>query len=208
MGTIHLGEPLPFENKLVVIDRAGRTLVSYRKTHPANGWEAGIMRAGDGRVPVVDTPDGRIAGVICFDADFPEFTRQAAQASADLLIVPVNDWRDIKDLHFRMHAFRAIETGTPVVRAAASGISSAFDPWGRLLGMTDFFAPGDRTLTVQIPLGHVRTLYAQTGDLFAWLCVVAVVVAIGMTTLAPARLGRAFHGGAVAPHGAGDPGGA
>jgi apolipoprotein N-acyltransferase len=185
MGTIHLGEKLPFENKLVLIDPAGQTLVSYRKSHPANDWEAGIMRAGDGRVPVVGTPDGRMAGVICFDADFPEFTRQAAQGSADLLIVPVNDWRDIKDLHFRMHAFRAIETGIPVVRAAASGISSAFDPWGRVLGVTDFFAPGDRTLTVQVPMGHVPTIYATTGDLFAWLCVVGVAAGIGAAMFAP-----------------------
>jgi apolipoprotein N-acyltransferase len=187
MGTIHLGEKLPFENKLVLIDSTGRTLVSYRKTHPANDWEAGIMRAGDGRVPIADTPEGRLAGAICFDADFPEFIRQAAQGSADLLIVPVNDWLDIKDLHFRMHAFRAIETGMPVVRAAASGISSAFDPWGRVLGVSDFFAPGDRTLTVQVPIGHVDTLYAKTGDLFAWLCVASVVLAIGVTTFAGSK---------------------
>jgi len=198
MGTIHLGEKLPFENKLVVIDPTGRTLVSYRKTHPANDWEAGIMRVGDGRVPIVDTPDGRLAGAICFDADFPEFIRQAAQGSADLLIVPVNDWLDVKDLHFQMHAFRAIETGVPLVRAAASGLSSAFDPWGRVLGVTDFFASGDRTLTVQVPMGRVRTLYAMTGDLFAWLCVASLVVAIGVKTFAPLHVGHAISGRAIA----------
>ena len=202
MGTIHLGEQRPFENKLVLIDPTGQTLVSYHKTHPANDWEAGIMRVGDGRVPIVDTPDGRLAGAICFDADFPEFIRQAAQGSADLLIVPVNDWLDVKDLHFQMHAFRAIETGVPLVRAAASGLSSAFDPWGRVLGVTDFFAVGDRTLTVQVPMGRVRTLYAMTGDLFAWLCVAGLVVAIGVTTLAPLHVGHAITGRAIAPHGA------
>ena len=50
---------------------------------------------------------------------FPEFIRQAAQGSADLLIVPVNDWKEIKDIHFQMAAFRAIENGVPLVRAAA-----------------------------------------------------------------------------------------
>ena len=185
MGTIHLGEPLPFENKLVLIDPSGQTLISYRKSHPVTGWEAGIMKVGDGRVPVVATPDGRLAGAICFDADFPEFIRQAAQGSADLLVLPVNEWKEIKTVHFQMHAFRAIETGVPIVRAAASGLSAVFDPWGRVLGVTDFFAPGDRTLTVQIPMGHVRTLYARTGDLFAWLCVAGVVAAIGVAAFAP-----------------------
>src|SRR5438093_2598962 len=78
-----------------------------------------------------------------------------------------------------MHAFRAIETGLPVIRAAASGVSSAFDPWGRVLGVADYFAPGDRTLTVQVPVGSIPTLYARIGDLFAWLCVAGLVVALG-----------------------------
>lgn len=98
--------------------------------------------------------------------------------SADLLIVPVNEWKSIKDIHFRMHAFRAIESGVPLVRAAASGLSAAIDPWGRILGMTDF-ASGDRTMTAQVPVGGIPTLYAKTGDLFAWICVAGVVVALG-----------------------------
>jgi len=131
------------------------------------------------------------------NAQGDDIIRQAARGSADLLIVPVNDWLAVKDLHFQMHAFRAIETGVPLVRAAASGLSSAFDPWGRVLGVTDFFAPGDRTLTVQVPMGRVRTLYALTGDLFAWLCVAGLVVAIGVTTLAPLYVGHAITGRAI-----------
>jgi apolipoprotein N-acyltransferase len=138
------------------------------------------MKVGDGRVPVVAMPDGRVAGAICYDADFPEFIRQAAQGSADLLVVPVNEWKAIKDVHFQMHAFRAIETGLPIVRAAASGLSAAFDPWGRVLGMSDFFAPGDRALIVQVPMGRISTAYAGTGDVFAWLCVAAVVLTLGL----------------------------
>jgi len=180
LGTVHPGEPMPFENKLVLIDPSGRIIVSYLKSHAVPGWEAGIMRPGDGRVPVVTTGDGRIATVICFDADFPEFTRQAAQGSADLLIVPVNDWKEVKDIHFQMAAFTAIGNGVSLVRAAASGLSSAFDPWGRVLGMADYFAAGDRTMTAQVPMGGIRTLYAQTGDVFAWLCVAGLVVALAI----------------------------
>jgi len=136
------------------------------------------MRRGNGRLPVTATADDRMAAAICYDGSFPEFIRQAAQGAADLLILPVNDWKAVRTAHFQMHAFRAIETGIPIVRAAAAGISGAFDPWGRVLGVSDYLAPGDRTLTVQVPVGGVRTLYARIGDALAWLCVAALATAL------------------------------
>jgi apolipoprotein N-acyltransferase len=175
MATIHIGEKLPFENKLVIIDSSGRIVMSYRKSHPVAGWEASIMKVGDGRVPVIATADGRFAGAICFDADFPEFIRQAALSDAHLLIIPANDWKAIKTIHFQMAAFRAVETGVPIVRAAASGISTAVDAWGRVLAVGDYFARGDGTTTAQVPVGRVRTMYGRIGDSFAWLCIVGVI---------------------------------
>jgi apolipoprotein N-acyltransferase len=82
-----------------------------------------------------------------------------------------------------MDTFRAIENGMSIVRAAASGLSGAIDPWGRVLGLADYFARGDRTMTAQVPIGRVPTLYAKTGDLFAWLCVAGVVAVLGITTV-------------------------
>jgi apolipoprotein N-acyltransferase len=187
MGTIYLGDTLPFENKLILIDPSGAIVMSHVKSRPVVGWEAGIMKRGDGRASVVSTSDGRMAGAICFEADFPELIRHQTGRSADLLIVPVNEWKSIRDIHFRMHAFRAIENGVPLVRAAASGLSAAIDPWGRVVGVSDFFASGDRTMTAQVPVGGIPTLYAKTGDLFAWICVAAVVVALGFGAMESGR---------------------
>jgi apolipoprotein N-acyltransferase len=162
-------------------------VISHVKSRPVIGWEASIMKRGDGRASVVSTSDGRIAGAICFEADFPELIRRQTGQGADLLILPVNEWKAIKDIHFRMHAFRAIENGVPLVRAAASGLSAAIDPWGRVLALSDFFASGDRTMTAQVPMGGIPTLYAKTGDLFAWICVAAVVVALGFGAMESTR---------------------
>jgi hypothetical protein len=41
-------------------------------------------------------------------------------------LLPVNDWKEVKDIHFQMAPFRAIENGMPLVRTASSGLSSAF----------------------------------------------------------------------------------
>jgi len=176
LGTIHLAEKLPFENKLVVIDPGGRVVATYLKSRPVPGWEASIMRRGDGKMQVVPTEYGRLATAICFEADHPAFIRQAGQSRADVLLLPANDWETIKHRHAQMAAFRAIENGMTIVRAAASGVSNVYDPWGRSLAAVDFFAPGDRTMTAQVPLGAVRTLYARTGDVFGWLCIAAAAL--------------------------------
>jgi apolipoprotein N-acyltransferase len=187
MGTIYLGERLPFENKLVLVDPTGRIAMSYVKEHPVMGWEAGIMRVGSGGIHVLPTADGRVAGAICFDADFPSYIRRAGLGATELFVLPVNEWRSIKDIHLQMHVFRAIENGMPIVRAAAVGLSAAVDPWGRVLGVADHFAPGDSTLVAQVPIGHVPTLYARVGDLFAWLCVAGLVSMLGIGAVAAAN---------------------
>ena len=127
---------------------------------------------------MMDIPEGRLATAICFDADFPELMRQTGQGGADLVVVPANEWRKIKHVHAQMAAFRAIENGVSLLRPAASGISSAVDPWGRELAMSDHFSAADRTMIAQVPIGHTATLYAKTGDLFAWLCVAGVLAAV------------------------------
>ncbi len=187
MGTIHLGDRLPFENKVVLIDPSGQIVTSHLKNRPVAGWEASIMRRGHEGVPVVATDAGRMASAICFEADFPDFIRQAGHNDADLLILPVNEWKAIKDIHFQMHVFRAIENGMPIVRAAASGLSVAVDPWGRVLSTSDFYAAGDRTMTAQVPVGRIPTLYARSGDWFSWLCVAGLAGMLAVVMIATAE---------------------
>jgi apolipoprotein N-acyltransferase len=147
--------------------------MSYRKSRPVPGWEASIIVRGDGRLPLVATDEGRLGGSICFEMDHPDFVRQIGLAATDLWIVPANDWREVKRSHLQPVAFRAIENGTPILRATSAGMSAAFDANGRTLALVDHFS-GQRTMVAQIPIGSVATIYARVGDLFAWLCVGAL----------------------------------
>lgn len=176
IAAIRVGAARPLENKVVLVDPAGKIAYSYFKSRPAPP-ETAIMVRGDSHLPVVDTEQGRMASAICFEADFPEFVRQIGSGHADLWIVPANDWKAIKQIHFEMAVFRAVENGTPMLRPTSSGFSGASDPWGRVLGVTDH-SSGARTLISQVPLGGVRTLYSYTGDLFAWLCVIGLITGV------------------------------
>ncbi|MFO0652636.1 MAG: nitrilase-related carbon-nitrogen hydrolase, partial [Polyangiales bacterium] len=150
------------DNKALIIDANGEVLATYSKAHPVPGAEA--TRAGDGVVPVVATAVGRLALVICFDADHPELVRQAARGRADLLVVPGNDWRDITPYHTAMAAWRARELGLPMVRAASSGESAVFDSDGHVVTRQRTVARGDSPMRALAPVGMRGTLYGRTGD--------------------------------------------
>jgi predicted amidohydrolase len=75
-------------NSAAVVDGSGVRAV-YRKTHL---WdrEKLIFTPGDDPPPLVETPQGRIGVLICYDLEFPEMTRSVALAGADLIAVPTN----------------------------------------------------------------------------------------------------------------------
>jgi 5-aminopentanamidase len=77
-----------FYNSAAVVDASGIRAV-YRKAHL---WdrESLVFTPGDMPPPVVDTRHGRIATMVCYDLDFPEWVRLAALAGAELLCVPTN----------------------------------------------------------------------------------------------------------------------
>lgn len=78
-------------NSAVLVDARGVQAV-YRKVHLWN-HEKHIFTPGTEAPPVVDTRFGRIAVMVCYDLEFPEWVRLPALAGAQLLCAPVN-WPD------------------------------------------------------------------------------------------------------------------
>lgn len=87
-GFCELGDDGLLYNSAAVVDANGVRAV-YRKAHL---WdrEKLVFTPGEAAMPVVDTAHGRIAVMICYDLEFPEWTRTAALAGADLIAVPTN----------------------------------------------------------------------------------------------------------------------
>ena len=87
-GFCELGADGRLYNSAAVVDASGTRAV-YRKAHL---WdkEKLVFTPGDAPPAVVDTALGRVALMICYDLEFPEWVRLAALDGADLIAAPVN----------------------------------------------------------------------------------------------------------------------
>lgn len=174
----------PFlKDESVLLDPAGHVVWNYEKTHLVPFGEQGQVVQGDGKVPLVESPYGRLAGVICFDADYPGMMRQAGQAGADLMFVPGDDWQAIDPYHTQIATFRAIENGFSEVRQASKGLSMAVDYEGHVLSASDYYTTDQQVIVAYVPMHGVRTIYATVGDLFAWLCIIGLVALTGLAIM-------------------------
>jgi len=162
--------------KLYVADPAGQIVINHLKY--AYGMGAPLNEID---LQTVDTPYGRLAGVLCGDLDFPGVVQQAGHKGVDILLNPsMESWPDIESTwHVRYAAFRAVENGVSLVRVTAGGISIATDPYGRILASMNHHTAADRVMVAQVPTHRAPTVYAALGDVFGWLTVAGFVVLAG-----------------------------
>ncbi|MGL5514360.1 MAG: nitrilase-related carbon-nitrogen hydrolase, partial [Sporomusa sp.] len=73
-------------NSAIFIDDKGKTIGNMRKLY-AWGQEKLKFREGD-KLPVYDTPMGKIGIMICYDVEFPEPSRIQALKGAEIIVVP------------------------------------------------------------------------------------------------------------------------
>ena len=178
------GKGRPFlKDEAVLLDPTGHVVWTYEKFHLVPFGEQQQVVQGDGKVPIVESPYGRLATVICFDADYPGTMRQAGQAGADLMFVPGDDWQAIDPYHTYDATFRAIENGFSEVREASKGLSMTVDYEGRVLSASDYYTTDDQVMVAYVPMHGVRTIYATIGDLFAWLCIIGLVALTGLAIM-------------------------
>jgi 2,6-dihydroxypseudooxynicotine hydrolase len=87
-GFCERGQDGNLYNSAAVVDASGLRAV-YRKAHL---WdkEKLVFTPGEAAPPVVDLEFGRVAVMICYDLEFPEWVRLPALAGADLIAAPVN----------------------------------------------------------------------------------------------------------------------
>ncbi|GAB4265549.1 MAG: apolipoprotein N-acyltransferase [Deferrisomatales bacterium] len=117
---------------------------------------AGDFTPGEAVRPLRPRRGGPALGpLVCFELIFPRLAAAHARQGAQVLVVVTNDgWFGATPgpyQHLAFGAWRAAETGLPLVRAANTGISAAFDRRGRLLRTAPLLARD--AFAVELPYG-------------------------------------------------------
>jgi apolipoprotein N-acyltransferase len=179
------------------------------------GWLTSISRAaptnvvpGDGaHVLHASLPGGgrlTFGVLICFESAFPDMSRVDADHGARVIIYQTSDstfqasWAPAQ--HAALGALRAAETGRPVVQAALTGDSVAFDPHGRVLAWAGTSYSGALVVHLRLPPASYRTLFDRLGDFVPWTAVaIAVLAALAGLTAGTRSRWRAGRPAADAP---------
>jgi apolipoprotein N-acyltransferase len=166
-------------NKSVMLTPDGEIAYQYIKHNLLIGYEAEHTLRGPREIHTIDTPYGRLASVICLDMEYPDFMRLAGQQGVDIILSGAIDGTPSSKgnpLHSTMASFRTIEEGFSLARGGSYGANIVADYHGRVLGSTNHYTTGDRTVVAQVPVNGTKTLYSSLGDFFPWMCLVLLGV--------------------------------
>ena len=134
--------------------------------------------------------------LICFESAFPDMSRVNTDLGAQLIVYQTSDstfqrsWAPAQ--HASLSAVRAAETGRPVVQAALTGDTVAFDARGRLLALMPAQQRGVTVVRLGLPPAAARTLYDRLGDYVPWAAtgIAALAAITGFLMVRRARGGR------------------
>lgn len=165
------------------------------------GWLTKISRAA--RVNMIPGPGAKVLQVtarngqrvgigvlICFESAFPDMSRVDARRGAHLIVYQTSDstfqqsWAPGQ--HASLGAVRAAETGRPVVQAALTGDSVAFDAQGRLLASLTTAQRGVLIVRIGLPAASFLTPFDRAGEVVPWT---AIAIAL-LAAIAPAYAKR------------------
>jgi apolipoprotein N-acyltransferase len=119
---------------------------------------------------------------ICHEILHADLVAASVRNGAQLLVNVANDsWlARLSDgagrQHLAMAQLRAVETRRYLVRAAITGASAVFDPFGRIVATLPPGRPGVLAVWVAPEVG--TTWYVRLGDAFALLCALTAVLAL------------------------------
>jgi predicted amidohydrolase len=145
-----------YYNAVVLLDRRGEVVGTYRKVFPVAGRGQPVLEGGvtpGNEFPVFDCDFGRVGFQICFDISFDEGWEALGRKGAELVIWPTQSPGQIKP------AFRAMRNDYYVLTSTWRNNASLLDPTGhRIREITG----DDGVFVEQIDLDYVLLTWQPT----------------------------------------------
>lgn len=116
-------------NSALFLDAAGQPLANHRKLAIPPGFETEHFTAAN-KMTLFDYMGLKCAILICYDAEFPETLRKAAQMGAELVIIPTAlnvNWPVVAD---KVMPARAFENGVWLAYANHAGVEIDLEYYG------------------------------------------------------------------------------
>jgi apolipoprotein N-acyltransferase len=176
-----------FRNESVLLSPSGDFSEVYGKNEIPPGEPA---TPSAGVYPVVETPLGRLATMICHDANYTDTARKLTANGAQLISSGLNEFGGFGEQYWTNVSFRAIENRTAMVVTARETGSAIINPDGSISALN--IDKGEHFILVgDVTLGSDNTLYTSLGDILGWVTMVGFVAFIVFESISNKRTTKA-----------------
>ena len=149
----------------------------YTKHHLVFGGESIWQKVGEKpyNIAKIKRLGISIATRICYDHDYPQENREAAQNGADVFLAPSSDAISMAEMHAVQHALRATENGIPLIRPTLTGNTIIADFDGSIVAVSKKYEPGTVNMIMgDITLNGKSTPYRKGGN---WIVYISFIIA-------------------------------
>ena len=148
-------------NSVLVLDGHGERIANHRKTVLPPGFEVDYFSAATHPIRIFELAGARCAVLICYEVEFPEAVRGAAEAGAEVVLVPTALSERWHTVAHHMIPTRAFENGLWLLYANHAGGERET----RYLGSSCAIAPDG---TARVRAGRPPALIEADLDLDGW----------------------------------------
>jgi apolipoprotein N-acyltransferase len=178
----------PFHNEAVLLNPSGEFSTVYAKNHVPPGEP---LSPTAGAYPVYDTPLGRLATMICHDANYTDVARKLTRNGAQLIAAALSEMGGFGEQYWTNVTFRAVENRAAMVVTARETGSAIIDPYGRQVAL-NLNPDGEQVVLVgDVSLGSDNTPYLYLGDWLGWISLAGYVFFVVFQIMTESRAKKA-----------------
>jgi apolipoprotein N-acyltransferase len=160
-----------WRNESILLNPSGEFSAVYGKNEIPPG-EPYTPTAGV--YPVFDTPLGKLATMICHDANYTDTARKLAANGAQLVSSGINEFGGFGEQYWTNVSFRAIENRTAMVVTSRETGSAIINADGSLVAL-DLEMGKHVVLVGDVTLGSGNAPYTSLGDILGWVSMIAFI---------------------------------